>query len=186
MKKKYVILGCPRSGTGYASMLFKYNNIQVNHEILGSDGISSWCLFPSLPDSKLYGPSLNEVINEFNMDSIEFIHLHRHPLNVISSLQTISNTSWNYINKCLNLSPELDKLTRSIEFWVNWNLSIENITSNLISIEDLSTHYKLNIYPNKKYNSRAAQYENFNINQLKESNSFPKLKKLSKKYGYVL
>jgi hypothetical protein len=184
MKKKYVILGCPRSGTGYASMLFKHNNIQIGHEALGKDGISSWCLFPGLPDSKLYGPSFNEVISELNINTIEFIHLHRHPLDVISSLETISNVSWDYINKCLKLPLELDKITRSIDFWVNWNLSLENITSNSVSIQNLPLSYKLNPYPNKKHNSRP--HKTLNINNLKNSKSFPKLESLSKKYGYSL
>ena len=37
-----VVIGCPRSGTGFISQLLKEHGLDVGHEVWGKDGISDW------------------------------------------------------------------------------------------------------------------------------------------------
>lgn len=39
-----VVIGCPRSGTGFISQLLKEHDLDVGHEVWGKNGISDWRL----------------------------------------------------------------------------------------------------------------------------------------------
>lgn len=43
-KRKFLILGHPRSGTGFMSILLQRYGYRVGHEWMMEDGISSWML----------------------------------------------------------------------------------------------------------------------------------------------
>ena len=76
-----LITGCARSGTGYASLLFKKMGLDIGHEEYGADGISSW-LFAVDAENVPWGPSRKDV--KFG----KVFHQVRHPLKAIGSIYT--------------------------------------------------------------------------------------------------
>ena len=49
--KRCVIIGTGRSGTAYTSKLLRECGIDVGHEALGKDGVSSWYLTTEFEDA---------------------------------------------------------------------------------------------------------------------------------------
>jgi len=142
---KYIIIGCPRSGTGFASKFFN-----IGHETLNKNGISSWCL---VNDPPLYGPSLEEVKIKFPETPI--FHQIRNPIDTISSFLSMSDVAWDYFHKSLNLNHLNSKVKNGMEIYYKWNVrskQIATLTYKLENIEDVFPNIRRNI--NKKTNTR--------------------------------
>ena len=150
--KQFVIIGCPRSATGYASKFFQHNGLQVGHEILGKHGISSWCIVPG-GDHKLFGPSFNEVIQKCPENKI--YHQVRNPVDTINSLMTISKQSMDYIASFISLPETYTKLQKCMLIWMEWNRMAEEMASTTYFIEDINKiFWGFCPYRDKKYNHR--------------------------------
>jgi hypothetical protein len=82
--KRFLVTGCPRSGTGYAAALFRALGVRCGHEDVfgvgqalgrkpvdwnGYGGDSSWLAVPALP-----------------LDDVVVLHQVRHPLEVVRSI----------------------------------------------------------------------------------------------------
>tara|TARA_Y100001972_G_scaffold45895_1_gene56599 strand:+ start:529 stop:1077 length:549 start_codon:yes stop_codon:yes gene_type:complete len=180
MDNKIIIIGCPRSGTGYASKFFN-----IGHETLNQNGISSWCL---AFDKPLYGPDLQKVNDYFKNENIKIYHQVRNPLKVISSFQSMSRKAHDYFIKELNLINSISLLEKYIKIWVKVNKKCELISEFTYKVEDIEhTFPDILSYKDKKYNSR--KHTNFTLNQInniKDQDLLKEFKDLSLKYGYVL
>ncbi len=142
---KFIIIGCPRSGTGYASKFFN-----LGHEKFNKNGISSWCLVKNPP---LYGPSLKET--QLKFPKVPIYHQIRNPTDTISSFLSMQERAWKYFNIQLELDSNTSKLKRGMEIYYKWNQLAKNVadfTYPLEKIEIVFPHIKP--FSNKKENMR--------------------------------
>lgn len=180
MEDKIIIVGCPRSGTGYASKFFN-----IGHEKLNKNGISSWCLAFKKP---LIGPDLKSVNDHFKNKNIKIYHQVRNPLKTISSFTSITERSLNYLIANLDINPSNSSLEKYMQIWILLNKESELISEFTYKVEDIeSTFPVISGFGNKKYNSRS--HSHFNIKDLKNIENkdlYEEFKSLSHKYGYHL
>lgn len=101
-----MVVGTGRSGTNHLSSVLNDLGIDVAHEALGKDGISSWCLVSSLEQAP-YGPALTDI----NAEEYVVGHQLRNPIKTVPSLMTINKKSWAFIRE--------DAKERTAPWW--WN-----------------------------------------------------------------
>ena len=100
-KRKFLVLGHPRSGTGFMANLLSKYGYEIGHEEMGKDGISSWMF--TVDDYQVY------VDNSLNRENFNFDYIImnlRHPIDIISSTYYTENTSkksLEYRKKHINL-----------------------------------------------------------------------------------
>jgi len=142
---KYIIIGCPRSGTGYASKFFN-----IGHEKLNKNGIASWCLVNTPP---LYGPSLEGV--KIKLPETPIFHQIRNPIDTISSFLSISNKAWKYFYNVLDLNHLNSKIKNGMNIYYQWNLMAKEISEFTYKLEQIEqTFPEIKPYINKKTNTR--------------------------------
>jgi hypothetical protein len=136
-RRRILITGCGRSGTGYISRLLSSAGLSMGHEAFGLDGISDWHL--AVNDEKY------EKIEKFYGCRFDFeivLHQIRNPLSVISSAQTLNATpevgSWYYIAKHIPCISQNDHvLVKAMKYWVFWNMFAERRAKYTYRIEDI-------------------------------------------------
>ena len=92
-KKRIIIIGTGRSGTAYTSMLLKQCGIDVGHERMGKDGVSSWYLTTKF-----------EAFDGLDWEDLEsdpylIGQQIRDPLKTIPSLMTFNKQSQSFIRR---------------------------------------------------------------------------------------
>lgn len=80
-KLKFLILGHPRTGTGFMSKLFQHNGWDVGHEIIGKDGTANWVY--AIKDDRCFEWVL---LNRNDLDWEIVIHNVRDPYAAITSV----------------------------------------------------------------------------------------------------
>ena len=194
-RKLLVIIGCGRSGTKYASNIFKKSGFDVGHEGLGLNGISSWCLVP-YTDLRVWGPSWKEIKSFDNV----VVHQVREPLKTISSLQTFEEISWDFIGKFINFNRRDSRTLRAMKYWYFWNKLAEKKAVITYKVEDFnSVFFKLcnmvrfnvdkksaeNVMATeKKANRRKHVYLTWMDLKNEDAALTEKIKKLAKSYRY--
>lgn len=127
---KFLVTGTGRCGTQFVSQYLQKKGLDVRHESMGQDGVAAWeltirrPLYVKAPDGL---PMFDRVL-----------HLVRHPLKVIASLQSFKPRSWKYI--CRN-SPCMQKdplLLRCMKHYHYWNLMGESLANRTMRVEDFS------------------------------------------------
>lgn len=149
--RKLLITGCGRSGTMYASEVWRSQGLDVSHENptppngeMGKDGIASWYMAVNDLDPP-FGPSASEYEFDF------VIHQVRHPLKVIASVAQFvlrDALSRDYIERNApetRLNPrerqmrDCDQLIlQASRYWLYWNLLASEKSSLTIKVEDLA------------------------------------------------
>ena len=115
-QRTYVILGTGRSGTAYTSKLLQCCGLDIGHEKLGSDGISSWYLTEDTPNKN------SASWGDLSMSTPVVAHQLRNPLKTIPSLMTINKDSWDFIkNSTITSTWDNRLLVRSMRHWLEWN-----------------------------------------------------------------
>jgi hypothetical protein len=117
-----LITGCARSGTTYISEVLKLSGLDIGHELVGKDGVSSW--FMCIEADHVPWKHRPSAIG-FHFDHI--FHQVRHPLKVISSvLGTEHRKAIDYFSKNI---PEIyakdSPIVKSAKYWYYWNLYAE-------------------------------------------------------------
>jgi len=126
---RLLITGCGRSGTKYASFALQRLGLDVPHERLGRDGISSWTM--AVPaESRPYGPPSSQVSFQ------HVFHQVREPLATISSCMTFNEESWDFICRHVECPPFAPVLTKAATYWLLWNEKAEEIATWRYRIED--------------------------------------------------
>jgi hypothetical protein len=122
--KKLVVVGCPRSGTGYISKVLQSVGLDVGHEVVGRDGTSDWRLTVGALNG--YDPILHQV---------------RHPLEVIPSLMTIMPHSWQFMEKHTSLGKRTGDpwFMHPARIWLAWNKKASAVASFTYRVEDIET-----------------------------------------------
>ena len=137
--RKIMVVGCGRSGTLYMSKVFAAMGLDVKHEKLGKDGISSW--FHS------FGNRQKMLIqNQMKEDERIYIHLIRNPIAVINSMVRVSQLKRRRaLQYFKDLCPDdtegiYDDYSLAMFYWVFWNRMIEKRGAGVdirIKVEDV-------------------------------------------------
>lgn len=151
-RRKLLVTGCGRSGTLYASEVWKTQGMDVRHEkpvppngCMGEDGIASWLMAVDDPYPP-YGPSI--IGYEFDL----VIHQVRHPLKVIASVAQFilrEPFSRSYIERNapetileveeLSLPYQQQLMLQASRYWYHWNLLAEQKASITVQVEKLTS-----------------------------------------------
>ena len=159
----YLIVGTPRSGTGYTAKMLQSSGIMVGHECCLDDGISSWlCTFDS--ESSPYGPTRSSVFKYYG--SVTQYHQVRFPFATISSLHTEVNGR-NFVNKILDVGDYCNDPVSSMKFWLLWNEQGEKTSSKSYCLERAHDFWHVPPYENSEYNTRRKKH--VDLNALREA-----------------
>lgn len=130
-RKILVITGCGRAGTTFSAQALRSEGINIGHERLRKDGISSWYLVSGERNVPL-GPSMADL------DSIPKVVVHqvREPLAAISSIQVLGGPSWRFIANEVSIDADADSiLLKSMKYYYYWNRMAEKISDHRVRAE---------------------------------------------------
>ena len=117
-RRRVLVTGCPRSGTRYTTLVLRRLGLDVGHERIGRDGVSSWALAVDAEQTP-WGPSWGDV----RFDVV--LHQVRHPLDVIDSVETLRPASWKFVSEYAPLDPGQSFPIRGALLWCHWNGAAE-------------------------------------------------------------
>lgn len=129
-RRRLLVTGCGRSGTKYTSFVLRRLGLDVPHERLGADGLSSWCLAVEA-GSVPWGPPGTGLAFD------HVFHQIRHPLAVIASCATFTESSWSFIREHVPLRAGESPLVQGARYWYHWNLHAETISTWRYRVEEL-------------------------------------------------
>lgn len=153
-RRKLLITGCGRSGTLYATELWRALGLDIRHErpvppngVMGKDGMASWFMAADDPQPPS-GPS--PLGYKFD----KTIHQVRHPLKVIASVaqfilregqrapgfieRNIPETKLSF-EELIYLEPKQQLLLRASRYWYFWNKLAEKKADYRVRVENLET-----------------------------------------------
>jgi hypothetical protein len=203
--KRFLVTGCPRSGTGYAAALFRALGVRCGHENVfapdealgrrpvdwnGYDGEASWLAAPLLP-----------------LEDIVVLHQVRHPLDVIRSIVGIrflgaqhSEVAVPFRNVVRRYAPEVfapnTEAERAALLWQIWNAKAEAWAALTYRLEDLDAELlhrlarlvELELSEEQAKSAVASTPRDINHRRRDETVSWkaagPVLEKLAARYGY--
>lgn len=191
-----LITGCGRSGTHFSSELCKHMGLDVPHEAVGRDGAASWKHIVS--GTFVYIGKNREVeIDASGFTTI--IHQVRHPLKVIASMQTFSDSTWHHMAKFIDLDTKRSPVVRAMQAWVGWNELIEPKADWRFQVEEIQACFpefcrRIGLpeqpfpeVPAQSRDSRTARYKPLVLSDLVKAD--PKLagkvEALADRYGYA-
>ncbi len=130
-----LLTGCPRSGTGHATQVFQAQGLDIGHERLGADGVSSWQF--AVHDDRYPWHKAGERRDQHDFAVI--LHQVRDPLAVLASMQVLRQPDWTFISRHLEL-PQGD-LARRINFYLDWTAICDRQAHYRYRVEDLPTEW---------------------------------------------
>ena len=119
---KLMIIGCPRSGFRYISTVFRKAGLAIGHEVWGADGTANYTLTPrQMPDDAV------------------ILHQVRHPLDVIGSMKTINDRSWDILMRDTTARKKHGLIERGMRVYMEWNklAALRSVLS--YRVEDIDT-----------------------------------------------
>jgi len=146
-----LVTGCGRSGTLYATEVWRSLGLDIRHErpvppngVMGKDGMASWFMTVDDPDPP-FGPSANQYSFQYIIQQV------RHPLKVIASVAQfilrMDPSSKAYIERnCVGArlteqQLQLDDTARLIMqaalYWYYWNQMAETKANVTVQVETL-------------------------------------------------
>jgi len=161
---KYLIIGHPRCGTGFMSKLFKHNDLDVGHEVMGKNGTSDWQY--AIPHEKCF-PWTSGVRQDYSFDVI--IHNIRDPFTAIPSIAFTETPqpgeqSWRTVSELFRRKfvrfPDNNKFDNAVHSYLGWNKIIEDqgMRTHIVRIEkameDLNEEAITKSLGDKKVNAR--------------------------------
>lgn len=194
VERELLITGCARSGTAYISNILQQCGLRIGHEKTQKDGVSSWIM------------CVNTKHVPWAVDSrrrLQFTHIFhqvRHPLKVISSVQTEGRPSWKYIIKHVpEIKWEDSPLVKGAKYWYYWNLKAETQAEWTYRVEQLDEVWdefcsrlgkkldrsQLEQVPHN-VNARSHQEVTWeDLQQQLDPDLYQKIRELAQKYGYT-
>ena len=157
-RTKIAVIGCGRSGTKFIS---EYLNL--GHEKYGENGIADWSL------------TTDGYFSE-HIDGLIYIHQVRHPLDTISSCQTLADTSWEFIERYISFGNDC-LIRKCMKYWYYWNLYAE---------EKAEFTYRVESIKQSKANTRPHSSLTWHTLEQIDMNLTYKIKQLAIKYGYLV
>ena len=126
------VVGCGHSGTFFIAEMFQHLGIDVRHELVGRDGVAGWN-FTHL---------LRAQFPEFGLPRKTVVfHQVRHPLKVISSVQSMLDQTWIDMQdraayRGYSWNPLNDEHpVRGMRYYLAWNCFAESIAEYRYRVE---------------------------------------------------
>ena len=165
---KFLIIGCPRSGTTYTTTFFRQIGFDVKHEKMGKHGCIGW----NYAIDKEFKKKGTRVGIKFT----HILHQVRHPLLVMRSLPVTFavRSEMKHIKRGVGkLCPD-DLLIRCMQMWHKWNVLCEKQSILTYRVEDL--------YRGSKLTKKLSNMLSFNLNKVKDIDTKTNSKKKKKSY----
>lgn len=189
-----LITGHQRSGTGYMAKLCQAMGLDVGHERVGADGVSSFMFAVNTDRVCFHSAEGNKGRKHYTFDRI--IHVVRDPLKVIASTAFTDPTQMDkallWQSGFVTVHTNEGRIRQAIQTYIGWNEIIENQTDERIRVEDADIELPIVLgrtvsgeMPPKNTNARAHDDLNWSRVQLACSNDeFVRLWDMTKRYGY--
>lgn len=127
--KKILVVGHPRTGTGYTAKLLQSWGLDVQHERMGKDGISHWGMAVGGDNPVIFGQFRDNItFNSIEWDTI--IYCVRDPKTSIPSIAYTENTnkeSFEYRMKWGGFRDRKARLTNAISSILAWDKLIQRL-----------------------------------------------------------
>ena len=194
--KKILVVGHPRTGTGYTAKLLQSWGLDVQHEKLGKDGTSAWPLAATEEE--------NPIFLDFNFKQYDWeiiIYCVRDPKDSLPSIAFTEDTkeaSLQYRKKWgMFRTKHRSPIDVAIESLITWDELIEDMPPNYVfRVEDgekelfqFLKNKKIDVSLgksiNKNYNARPHKKLDHLLKNNNLNNSYKKyINQYCKKYGY--
>ena len=132
--KKILVVGHPRTGTGYTAKLLQSWGLDVQHERMGKDGISHWGMAVGGDNPVIFG----EFIDNMTFNSVEWdtiIYCVRDPKDSIPSIAYTENTnkeSFEYRMKWGEFNSKDNPIVDAINSIVSWDKLIQSLEPDFV------------------------------------------------------
>lgn len=155
--KRCLITGCGRSGTLFTTQLLRALGYDARHERSGGQGTVCWyccqlltkninqiadvtrcgCHYPGITIDH-FGEAICSTPGT-TMSTIYDLVLHqtRSPLEVIASVQTLTEGSINFIRNKIIKSDSQDLILLATRYWIDWNKAAERMSGYSYRVEDM-------------------------------------------------
>jgi hypothetical protein len=190
--KYFLVLGTPRSGLAYTTLVLRQLKLSVVHEGIGGDGACGWPFVPCVVDN----PAINKLYTR-----VTILHQVRNPLHSISSMQCLSEEAWSYIAHYLkmDLMKTNDLVFRGMQCWYHWNKMVEDkaiftyrveamerVWGNICELLRINRIVSFPLDISTNINTKAEWYESLEEEDLLNSNSTlaSRILSLGRRYGY--
>ena len=195
MEKKILVVGHPRTGTGYTSKLLQSWGLDVQHEKTGKDGTSNWTYVAVHADRALFDKSFKSE------DWHTIIYCVRDPKGTIASVaytEDINKDSLEYRLKWGNYKLTANKAGNAIRSIVAWDKLIQKINPDIVfrienGAETLFNELKKRKFKvtwneewlTKTYNNRQHDgFDKLTKDEYVLQRDRDKIKEYCQKYGY--
>jgi hypothetical protein len=131
-----LVTGTGRSGTHYTAVVMQKLGLDIPHEAVGRDGAASWKHIVS-GTFEVRKKRVHRVtpISSEGFDTI--LHQTRAPLKVISSMQTFSAFTWDFMAQFIALERDTPPIRQAMQSYLHWNRLIERRAQWRFQIERL-------------------------------------------------
>lgn len=135
MNKKIIIIGHPRSGTGYASRLLKTAGLDVGHEFVGKHGISSW-QWAVEPEEAFYGDGYRDIGEHIT------IALMREPRDIVPSVAYTEWSSQLWRAQYVDIPPVFNPVYQAMCSIYEWNKICHEKADYIVQLPRLADFFK--------------------------------------------
>jgi hypothetical protein len=111
----------------------------IPHEKVGKDGAASWKHIVSGTFQNLKKNQGHPIDSE---GFTRILHMVRHPMKVISSMQTFSASTWGYMAEHAPVDLKAPLAKRGMQAWVSWNQLVEQRAHWRFQIERLPEQFE--------------------------------------------
>ena len=201
MNKKLLIIGCPRSGTGYACKLLRALGLDIGHEVWGKHGMSCWwAIFDTYRPGVWYWPldrDLQEFLDKYpkplSYENCIVLHQTRYPLKVIRSLaypHPVQPRAWRYVFHHIPGSMDDPILLCAMRAWYYLNLEAEKkaLVTYPVEMLDPDGLCTASIPKGKAYNTNTADRDTpeytWDDLHAQDPELTKRIRELAARYGY--
>lgn len=155
--KRSLITGCGRSGTLFTTQLLQALGYDARHERSGGQGTVCWyccqlltkninriagvtrcgCHYPGITIDHRGEAICSTPGNTMSTIYDLVMHQTRSPLEVIASIQTLTEGSINYIRNKIIRSDTQDLVLLAARYWIDWNRAAERMSDYSYRVEDM-------------------------------------------------
>lgn len=136
-----LVTACGRSGTHFTAQLMQALGLDVYHEKVGKDGTASWKHITT--GTFEINKKRKHTKTGIDGDGFDVIlHQVRHPLKVVSSMQTFGDATWNYMAKFIELDRTAPVPVQAMQAYAGWNRLIEQKAQWRFQIEQIEAVFQ--------------------------------------------
>lgn len=190
-----LITGTGRSGTHYLSHLMCAMGLDFPHERVGKHGTASWKHIVTGTFINRKGDRQTEICSE-GFERI--LHVVRHPMKVISSMQTFGPATWRFMAEHAAVDLDAPLPIRGMQAWLEWNRIIEMRAHWRFQIETLPEQFDefcrqaeiplqpMPTVPDNVADSRVKRYRPLSWRELRDHDEVQaeRVRDMANAYGY--